>query len=105
MPLNPSQPGTVLKFKARPGKGDRLFQLTNDLHFTGDPDGPTDWVLCRDDEDLDTLWAFEFYKDDASFERHFANPVIDANHDEVIELLAEQPMRVKVRPTFSGFSS
>ncbi len=37
-------------------------------------------------------------KDDASFERHFATPVIDANHDEVIDLLAEQPMRATVRP-------
>ncbi|WP_105030221.1 putative quinol monooxygenase [Arthrobacter ruber] len=103
--LNTNQPGTVLRFQAKPGKGDRLFELTNDLHFTGDPDGPTDWVLCRTDDDPDTLWAFEFYRDDASFERHFSNPVIDANHDEVIDLLAAPPMRVIVRPAFSSFSS
>ena len=98
------QPGTVLKFTAQPGKGDRLFELTNSLHHTGDPDGPTDWVLCRAEDDPDTLWAFEFYADDASFERHFSDPVIDANHDEVIELLAEPPVRVVVRPVFSGFA-
>jgi quinol monooxygenase YgiN len=103
--LSPSQPGTVLKFQAKPGKGDRLFELTNQLHFTGDPDGPTDWVLCRADDDPDTLWAFEFYKDDASFERHFSNPEIDKNHEEVIDLLAGPPTRVNVRPAYSGFTS
>ncbi|PZE57311.1 antibiotic biosynthesis monooxygenase [Curtobacterium sp. MCPF17_047] len=103
--LTSNQPGTVLQFQAKPGMGDRLFELTNALHFTGDPDGPTDWVLCRADDDPDTLWAFEFYADDASFERHFADPVIDANHEEVIDLLAAPPMRVTVRPAFSGFAS
>lgn len=97
-----NQPGTVLKMRAKPGKGDALFELTNALHYTGDPDGPSDWVLCRDDEDPDTLWAFEFYRDEASFERHFADPEIDENHDEVIDLLAEMPLRVLVHPFASS---
>ncbi len=100
--MKANQPGTVLRFRAKPGKGDRLFELTNALHYTGDPDGPVDWVLCRDDADPDTLWAFEFYRDQASFERHFANPEIDRNHDEVIDLLAEMPLRVPVHPYASS---
>ena len=100
--IDPSQPGTVLKMRAKPGKGDALFELTNSLHYTGDPDGPVDWVLCRADDDPDTLWAFEFYKDEESFTRHFANPEIDKNHNEVIDLLAEQPLRVVVHPVASS---
>ena len=96
------QQGTVLKMCAKPGKGDALFELTNALHYTGDPNGPVDWVLCRADDDPDTLWAFEFYRDEASFARHFANPEIDKNHEEVIELLAEMPLRVVVHPFASS---
>ena len=29
MIINPSQPGMVLKMRAKPGKGDALFALTN----------------------------------------------------------------------------
>ena len=53
---------------AKEGKGEELFNLTNKMHYNGDPDGPI--VLCRAVDDPDVLWAFEFYKDDASFKRH-----------------------------------
>lgn len=84
-----NQPGYVLRFKAKPGKGDELFQLCHDLHFNGDPDGPINWTLIRSIEDPDILWAFEFYRDDASFERHYSNPYLDAGHQRVMDLLAE----------------
>jgi len=105
MIINPSQPGMVLKMRAKPGKGDALFALTNKLHYNGDPDGPVDWLLCRDDKDPDTLWAFEFYKDEPSFARHFSNPALDGGHNEVFELLAEMPTRVEVHTAFSGFQA
>ncbi|POC78385.1 hypothetical protein CRN61_16100, partial [Vibrio vulnificus] len=53
------QPGTVLKKTAKEGKGEELFNLTNKMHYNGDPDGPIDWVLCRAVDDPDVLWAFE----------------------------------------------
>ncbi|WP_204318986.1 hypothetical protein, partial [Microbacterium sp. B35-04] len=96
------QPGTVLKMTAKEGKGEELFNLTNKMHYNGDPDGPIDWVLCRAVDDPDVLWAFEFCKDDASFKRHFDNPVIDEGHDKVIELLADMPMRVEVHAMYSS---
>jgi hypothetical protein len=34
-----NQPGVVLRFQAKPGKGEELFQQCAELHFTGDPDG------------------------------------------------------------------
>ncbi|MET9552639.1 antibiotic biosynthesis monooxygenase [Streptomyces sp. NPDC006645] len=100
--ISGSQPGTVLKMRAKPGKGKALFELTRDLHHTGDPDGPVDWVLASDDNDPDTLWAFEFYRDQASFERHFSDTVIDESHEAVIALLAEAPLRVHVHPFASS---
>ena len=103
MIISPSQPGMVLKMRAKPGKGDALFKLTNQLHYNGDQDGPVDWLLCRDDKDSDILWAFEFYKDAPSFERHFTNPSLDGGHNEVFELLAEMPTRVEVHTAFSSF--
>jgi quinol monooxygenase YgiN len=102
MIINTSQPGTVLKMRAKTGKGNALFELTNKLHYNGDPDGPVDWILCRDDNDADTLWAFEFYKDTDSFKRHFNNPAIEDSHDEVLALLSEMPTRAEVHMAFSS---
>jgi quinol monooxygenase YgiN len=83
-----NQPGMVLRIKAKPGKGEELFQMCTDLHFTGDPDGPVDWVLTRCDEEPDVMWAFEFYRDDASFDRHYGDPTLQAGHQRVIDLAA-----------------
>ncbi|CUU48962.1 putative quinol monooxygenase [Clostridium beijerinckii] len=105
MMISPNQPGTVLKMRAKTGKGDDLFELTNKLHYNGDPDGPVNWLFCRDDNDSDTLWAFELYKDENSFIRHFTNPAIEEGHDEVLELLAEMPMRVEVHTVYSSFQA
>ena len=41
--LSKGQPGMFLKMTAKAGKGEALFELTNKLHYTGDPDGPVDW--------------------------------------------------------------
>lgn len=105
-----TQPGTVLRFQAKPGKGDELFELTNKLHYMKtladptqkDPDGPTDWIMCRPDDDSDVLWAMEFYKDDDSMDRHFSDPVIDENHDDIINVMGGAPMRSFVYPVYSN---
>jgi len=83
--------------RAKAGKADALFELTTKLHAPDDADAPVEWVLCRSSEDPEVLWALELYRDEASFARHYANPVLDAAHDEVLSLLAEQPTRVDVR--------
>ncbi|WP_113701726.1 putative quinol monooxygenase [Nonomuraea lactucae] len=84
------QPGVVLRFQAKKDKGDELFQLVTDLHHTGDPDGPVDWVLSRDASNSDVMWAFEFYRDQDSFDRHYSNPVLDGLHQRVFDLLADE---------------
>ena len=87
--MQKNQPGVVLRFQAKPGKGEELFQLCTELHFTGDPDGPVDWVLSRDNGNPDVMWAFEFYRDQASFGRHYSNRVLDEPHQRVLDLLAD----------------
>ncbi|CAD6010905.1 putative quinol monooxygenase [Agreia sp. COWG] len=88
--MEKNQPGVVLRFQAKKGRGDELFQFVTDLHYDGDPDGPVDWVLSRDDDNADVMWAFEFYRDQASFERHYADPSRDEPHQRIFDLLEEQ---------------
>lgn len=94
--LYKSQPGVVLRMHAKQGKGDSLFELTTNLHYTGDSDGPVDWVLCRTNDEPDTLWAFEFYRDEESYTRHYSNPAMDEGHEKVFDLLADMPIRADV---------
>jgi len=100
-----NQPGVVLRMHAKPGMGDALFELTTNLHYTGDIDGPVDWVLCRTNDDPDTLWAFEFYKDEESFTRHYSNPSMDDGHEKVIDLLSDMPLRADVHIVVSSCAS
>lgn len=92
---------------AKPGMGDALFELVTDLHDTGNPDGPVDGVLCRPNDEPDTLWAFEFYRDKESFTRHYSDPEIDKVHEKIFELLDEtrMPIRTDVHITASSSAS
>lgn len=84
-----NQPGYVIRIKAKPGMGGELLKVCTELHLNGDPDGPVDWVLSTSDDEPDTLWAFEFYRDDDSFDRHYSNPALDEGHQRVVDLLAD----------------
>jgi quinol monooxygenase YgiN len=102
-----NQPGVVLRFQAKPGKGEELFDLVDKMHDNGDPDGPTEWSLNRDDANPDVMWAFEFYRDQDSFDRHYSNPVIDEGHQRIFDLLSEEEgvdssMRVDVHAVASS---
>ncbi len=94
--MQKNQPGVVVRFQAKPGKGEELFKLCTEHHFTGDPDGPVDWVLSRDNDNPDVMWAFEFYRDDVSFDRHYSNPILEESRQLVLDLLADAPLRVDV---------
>lgn len=85
-----NQPGVVLRFQAKAGKGKELFDLVTDMHYNGDPDGPTEWSLSRDDGNPDVMWAFEFYRDQASFDRHYSDPSLDEGHQRIFDLLETQ---------------
>ncbi|MDV6260599.1 putative quinol monooxygenase [Rhodococcoides yunnanense] len=88
--MKQNQAGVVLRFQAKEGKGQELFDLITDLHHTDDPDGPVDWVVSRDDDNANVMWCFEFYRSQDSFDRHYANPVHDEPHQRVFDLLEDR---------------
>jgi len=100
--MHKNQPGVVLRFEAKPGKGEELFQLCTAHHVTSDPDGPVDWMLSRDNENPDVMWAFELYRDGASFDRHYSNQTLDEPRQLVLDLLATTSMRVAVHVVFAS---
>lgn len=95
-----TKPGVLLKFRAHPGEGAALAKVLTDLHHVEDADGPVDWLVSREDETPDVIWVTEFYRDQESFDRHYAesNESVEQRHDDLIERLAEPPMRVMVHP-------
>ena len=93
-----SQPGFVLKMRAKPGRGEALSDLvTGLLQQSTDIDS---WLVCASDDEPDTLWIFEFFKDEETLELHESNPDLEESHDAVGELFSPDhaPLRVRVRP-------
>lgn len=60
--IGPRQPGKVLRFTAKPGKGDEPFALCPKLN--DESDAMDKVIIARDEDDPDTLWAMEFFKSD-----------------------------------------
>lgn len=94
--INRDQPGWVIKMQAKPGKGDDLFETVTRLFK--DVTATSHWVVCRADDDPDTLWSFELFKDQEAFEHLENDQEHDKVRDEVLALLAEQPTRIGVHP-------
>ncbi|MGN8049177.1 putative quinol monooxygenase [Curtobacterium sp. 22159] len=99
-----TKPGVLLKMRARSGEGDALAKVLVDVHYEEDVDGPVDWVVMRDDEDRDVLRVVEFYRDQESFDRHYAesNDEVEQRHEQIIALLGEAPERVVLHPVASS---
>lgn len=94
--MSKSQPGYVIKMVAKPGSGNTLFDLaTNYIRQSGASDR---WVMCSVPGEPDTMWAFEFFVDDDARKRYEESDLADKFRDEILELLAEPPLRVEVRP-------
>ncbi|SDF24935.1 Quinol monooxygenase YgiN [Mucilaginibacter pineti] len=89
-----SQPGSVIKMKANPGKGSALLTLTTKLFAMSE--AIDRWLIFKDDADPDTLWFFETFKNEDAVLRHQENRAVQEGHDEVMALLAEPPLHVAV---------
>jgi len=90
------QPAYIIKMRAKPGNGDRLFELaTIGMEKSGASDR---FILLREDEDPDVLWNIEVFRSDAAKERYENSPLADELRGEVLELLAEPPMRIAAHP-------
>ncbi|MFU0803513.1 hypothetical protein ABH527_010550 [Staphylococcus warneri] len=99
-----NQPGVVIKMKAKEGRGQELFDLclkAKHLEELG-IDDPTDWVLCRSDEDNDVLLAFEFFRSDEAKDNHYSKPSTEDETNEIMELLADIPQRIDTHIVYSS---
>ncbi|MFJ3456307.1 putative quinol monooxygenase [Scandinavium goeteborgense] len=90
------QPAYIIKMRAKPGLGDKLFELaTIGMTKSGASDR---FIIAREDDDPDTLWNFEVFKSDEAKAQYENSPLADELRDEIIGLLAEPPMRIAVHP-------
>ncbi|WP_211264539.1 putative quinol monooxygenase [Gynuella sunshinyii] len=90
------QPAYIIRMRAKPGLGDKLFQLaTVGMTKSGASDR---YIIAREDEDPDTLWNIEVFKSDEAKAQYENSPLADELRDEIIDLLAEPPMRIPVHP-------
>jgi quinol monooxygenase YgiN len=91
-----SQPAYIIKMRAKPGLGDKLFELASaGMEKSGSSDR---FIIAREDDDPDVLWNMEVFKSDQAKDAYENSPLADELRDEIIGLLAEPPMRVAVHP-------
>ena len=90
------QPAYIIKMRAKPGKGDRLFELaTAGMEKSNSSDR---FIIAREDDDPEVLWNIEVFRSDEAKDEYENSPLADELRDEIIDLLAEPPMRVAVHP-------
>lgn len=90
------QPAYLIKMRAKPGNGDRLFELaTIGMEKSGSSDR---FLIVREVEDPDVLWNVEVFRSVEAKDAYENSPLADELRDEIIGLLAEPPMRIPVRP-------
>lgn len=90
------QPAYVIKMRAKPGKGDQLFELAS----TGmaKSNSSDRFTMVREDDDPDVLWTIEVFRSDEAKDAYENSPLADELRDEIIDLLAEPPMRISAHP-------
>lgn len=94
------RPAYIIRMRAKPGTGDKLFELaTIGMEKSGASDR---YIIAREDSDPDVLWNIEVFNSDEAKDRYENSPLADSLRDEIIELLAEPPMRIAVHP-YSAF--
>ncbi|HEY5850434.1 MAG TPA: hypothetical protein VIT62_06675 [Lysobacter sp.] len=77
-------------------EGDKLFELaTIGMTKSGASDR---FIIAREDEDPDTLWNIEVFKSEGAKSHYENSALADELRDEIIDLLAEPPMRIAVHP-------
>lgn len=90
------QPAYIIKMRAKPGKGDRLFELaTIGMEKSDSSDR---FTMLREDADPDVLWNIEVFRSVADKDRYENSPLSDELRDEIIDLLAEPPLRIEAHP-------
>ena len=82
--------------RAKPGAGDRLFELaTIGMEKAGASDR---FIILREDGDPDVLWNVEVFNSDVAKDGYESSSLADQLREEILELLAEPPMRIAAHP-------
>jgi quinol monooxygenase YgiN len=90
------QPAYIIRMRAKPGHGDRLLELaTIGMEKSNSSDR---FTIVREDDDADVLWNIEVFRSDQAKDAYENSPLADELRDEIIDLLAEPPMRIPVHP-------
>ena len=90
------QPAYIIKMRAKPGAGDKLFELaTVGMAKSGASDR---FILLREDGDPDVLWNVEVFRSDEAKRAYENSPLANELRSEIIGLLAEPPMRIEAHP-------
>ena len=90
------QPSYIIKMRAKPGKGDRLFELaTVGMAKSGSSDR---FIMLREDADPDVLWNIEVFRSEEAKDGYESSALADELRDEIIDLLAEPPVRIAAHP-------
>ena len=90
------QPAYIIKMRAKPGMGDRLFELaTLGMEKSNSSDR---FIMLREDADPDVLWNIEIFRSVAAKDAYETSDLADELRDEIISLLAEPPVRIEAHP-------
>ena len=90
------QPAYLIKMLAKPGLGDKLFELcTIGMAKSGASDR---YLMVQEDDNPDILWNIEVFKSEEAKAKYENSPLADELRGEIISLLAEPPMRIEVHP-------
>ncbi len=90
------QPAYIIMMRAKPGKGDRLFELAT-IGMTKS-DSSDRFIMLREDADPDVLWNIEVFRSVEAKDAYENSDMADELRDEIIELLAEPPVRIEAHP-------
>ncbi|SMF76157.1 putative quinol monooxygenase [Streptomyces sp. Amel2xC10] len=90
------QPAYIIKMRAKPGHGDKLFALaTEGMYKSGASDR---FIILREDADPDVLWNIEVFRSDEAKDAYENGPLADELRDEILDHVAEMVMRVEAHP-------
>ena len=85
------QPVYIIQMRAKPGMGDRLFELaTAGMVKSGSSDR---FIMLREDDDPDVLWNIEVFRSVEAKDNYENSPLADQLRDEILEVLDGPPLR------------
>lgn len=85
--IDPTQPGKVIRFTAKPGHGDELFAKCTEASARSSAVDKS--IISRSEDDPDTMWAMEWFTSDEALAAQDADPAWDKIHAEIGALLAD----------------